>query len=502
MNQKKEKYSTSLRTNNVRDISESLGKLPPQATDLEEAVLGALMLETNALSDVIEFLRVDHFYSEQHKEIFTAIIDLFKESNPVDMRTVVAQLRKNGKLEIVGGAYYIADLTSKVSSVANIEYHARIIIEMAIKRSLITAASEIHHDAYDDTTDVFDLLEKAMAKLDLLSGKENKGNFKSIFDISQSALQKIVNQRQHGGVSGIPSGFTKLDRVTAGWQKTDLVVVAGRPGMGKTAWMMSTALNIAVDGGIPTAIFSLEMGEQQLAYRSYGFYSEVDNLRIFHNYISDDELLRIGDAADRIKKAPMFIDDTPAISIFDFSARARRLVREHGIEIIFVDYLQLMTGDKEGTRDNEIGSISRGLKRVAKELNIPVIAMCQLSRAVESRGGDKRPQLSDLRESGNIEQDADIVMFLYRPEYYKIEQDEHGMPTQGLLETIIAKHRNGGLETVGLKFIGKYTKVTDWDSSPQAPTSTFGGTMKKVEPKLDSGYRSPLPEENESDPPF
>ncbi len=449
----------------VRDISESLGKLPPQALDLEEAILGALMLEKNALTAVVEFLRPDHFYSEQHKEIYTAIIDLFKASEPVDMRTVVAQLRKSAKLELVGGAYYIAELTSKVSSAANIEYHARIIIEMAIKRDLIQIASQIHSDAYEDTTDVFELLDKTEQNIFKISDSNLRKNYDSMKALMFQATKEIQEKRNHkDGLTGIPSGFSRLDRVTSGWQKSELTIIAARPGMGKTAFVVSALRNAAVDFNFPVAIFSLEMASLQLVNRLISAEAELDSEKIKKGNLADFEWQQMVHKTNRLSSAPIFIDDTPALSILELRAKCRRLKAEHNIQLVVIDYLQLMKGEASGNREQEIASISRALKGIAKELNVPVIALSQLSRGVETRGGDKRPQLSDLRESGSIEQDADIVMFLYRPEYYKITVDEEGMPTQGMAEVIIAKHRNGSLENVKLKFIGKYTKFADYDA--------------------------------------
>jgi replicative DNA helicase len=456
---------TGKSTRLARDISESLGKLPPQALDLEEAVLGALMLEKNALTAVIEFLRPDHFYSDPHREIFQAITDLFKSSEPVDMRTVVAQLRKNGKLEIVGGAYYVAELTSKVSSAANIEYHARIIIEMAIKRDLIQIASQVHSDAYEDTTDVFELLDKTEQSIFKISDTNLRKNYDKMQSLMYQAIKELQEKKNHkDGLTGIPSGFSRLDRVTSGWQKSDLVIIAARPGMGKTAFIVSALRNAAVDFNHPVAIFSLEMASLQLVNRLISAEAELESEKIKKGNLAEFEWQQLVHKTSRLSSAPIFIDDTPALSILELRAKCRRLKAEHNIQMIVIDYLQLMKGEMGGNREQEIASISRALKGVAKELNVPVIALSQLSRGVETRGGDKRPQLSDLRESGSIEQDADIVMFLYRPEYYKIDVDEEGQPTQGMAEVIIAKHRNGSLENVKLKFIGKYTKFADYDA--------------------------------------
>jgi replicative DNA helicase len=510
-----EQRSTSLRASSAasgagnrskllaRDISESLGKLPPQATDLEEAVLGALMLEKNALTAVVEFLRPEHFYSEQHKEIYNAIVDLFKASEPVDMRTVVAQLRKNGKIEVVGGAYYIAELTSKVSSAANIEYHARIIIEMAIKRDLIQIASQIHHDAYEDTTDVFELLDKTEQSIFQISDSNLRKNYDTMKSLMFQAIQELQEKKNHkDGLTGVPSGFSRLDRVTSGWQKSDLVIIAARPGMGKTAFVVSSLRNAAIDFNMPVAIFSLEMASLQLVNRLISAEAELESEKIKKGNLAEFEWQQLVHKTNRLSSAPIFIDDTPALSILELRAKCRRLKAEHNIQMIVIDYLQLMKGEAGGNREQEIASISRALKGIAKELNVPVIALSQLSRGVETRGGDKRPQLSDLRESGSIEQDADIVMFLYRPEYYKITVDEEGMPTQGMAEVIIAKHRNGSLENVKLKFIGKYTKFADFDG-PVGNENPFSGMITK-ESRMNTFRDSsnPLPQGDDETPPF
>ncbi len=499
-----EQRSTSLRATSVqagagsrskllaRDLSESLGKLPPQAPDLEEAVLGALMLEKNALTAVIEFLRPDHFYVEAHKIIFEAIIDLFKTSDPVDMRTVVAQLRKNGKLELVEGAYKIAELTSKVSSAANIEYHARIVIEMAIKRNLIEIASQIHHDAYEDTTDVFELLDKTEQSIFKISDTNLRKNYDTMKTLMFQAIQELQEKKNHkDGLTGVPSGFSRLDRVTSGWQKSDLVIIAARPGMGKTAFIVSALRNAAVDFNYPVAIFSLEMASLQLVNRLISAEAELESDKIKKGNLAEFEWQQLVHKTNRLSSAPIFIDDTPALSILELRAKCRRLKAEHNIQLVVVDYLQLMKGEMGGNREQEIASISRALKGVAKELNVPVIALSQLSRGVETRGGDKRPQLSDLRESGSIEQDADIVMFLYRPEYYKITVDEEGMPTQGMAEVIIAKHRNGSLENVKLKFVGKYTKFMDFDG-PAGNDNPFSGMVTR-ESRLNTFRDTPPP---------
>ena len=484
-----------------RDISENLGKLPPQALDLEEAVLGALMLEKNALTAVIEYLRPEHFYTEQHKEIYQAITDLFKASEPVDMRTVVAQLRKNGRLELVGGAYYIAELTSKVSSAANIEYHSRIIIEMAIKRDLIQISSEVQQNAYEDTTDVFDLLDRTEQSIFAISDSNLRKNYDTMKSLMFRAVTELQKRKEHkDGLTGVPSGFTKLDRILSGWQRSDLIIIAARPGMGKTAFVVSALRNAAVDFNHPVAIFSLEMASLQLVNRLISAEAELESEKIKRGNLAEFEWQQLVHRTNRLSSAPIFIDDTPALSILELRAKCRRLKAEHNIQMIVVDYLQLMKGDSQGNREQEIASISRALKGIAKELDVPVIALSQLSRGVETRGGDKRPQLSDLRESGSIEQDADIVMFLYRPEYYKITVDEEGLPTNGMAEVIVAKHRNGSLDTVKLKFIGKYTKFADFDGP--SGESSFGSITRESRLNTFRDEPPPPPPRNDDDMPF
>lgn len=445
------------------------GKIPPQAIDIEESVLGAIMLEKDALTTIVEILRPETFYKPAHQEIYQAIIELFNNSEPVDLRTVVNQLRKDGKLEAVGGAYYVTSLTTRVSSAANVEFHARAILEYAIKRELIAIATETQQKAYDDTVDVFTLLDHAEQTLFEITDANIRKNYSNMRSLLGEAFKELETKRQHkDGLTGVPSGFTALDRVTAGWQKADLVIVAARPGMGKTAFMLSALRNAAIDHDHPVAIFSLEMAALQLVNRLISAESELESEKLKKGNLADHEWEQVIHKTAQLAKAPIFIDDTPAISIFELRAKCRRLKAKHNIQLVVVDYLQLMSGDTikgAGNREQEIASISRSLKGIAKELDVPVIALSQLSRAVETRGGSKRPQLSDLRESGSIEQDADMVLFLYRPEYYGLSEDEENRPTQGMAEVIVAKHRNGSLDSVDLKFVGKYTKFMDFEAA-------------------------------------
>ena len=453
-------------------ISLEKGKIPPQAIDLEEVVLGAMMIDKKGVDEVIDILSAEAFYKDSHKHIFEAIFKLFENSEPIDLLTVSSQLKKDAKLDVIGGDFYLISLTQRVSSSAHIEFHARIILQKYIQRSLIKISNEIIEEAYDETKDVFDLLDNAEAKL----YEVTQGNVKKSTETAQSlviqAKKKIEEISNKEGMSGIPTGFTKLDRLTSGWQPSDLIIIAARPGMGKTALTLTMARNIAVDSNIPVAFFSLEMSSVQLITRLISSETNLSSEKLRTGKLEKHEWEQLNVKVKTLEKAPLFIDDTPSLSIFDLRAKARRLASQYGIKMIMIDYLQLMTAggsQKGGNREQEISTISRNLKALAKELSIPVIALSQLSRAVETRGGSKRPLLSDLRESGAIEQDADIVSFIYRPEYYKIDEwdDDDRSPTEGQGEFIVAKHRNGGLENIRLKFIGhlgKFDNLDDFDT--------------------------------------
>ncbi len=472
--------ASSSQKSHVLQAVDRLAKLPPQALDIEESVLGALMLEQDALTTVIDILKPESFYKETHQEIYRAIVQLFNDAAPIDLRTVVHQLRKNGKLAFVGGSYYITFLTTRISSAANIEFHARAIVEYAIKRALIAIATEMQRNAYKDTQDIFELLDQAEQALFEVTDSNIRKNYSSMRSLLGEAFKDLEKKRQHkDGLTGVPSGFTSLDSVTSGWQNAELIIVAARPGMGKTAFLLSALRNAAVDHGYPVAIFSLEMASLQLVNRLISAEAALEGEKIKKGSLADHEWEQLMHKTSQLSQAPIYIDDTPALSIFELRAKCRRLKAKHDVKLIAVDYLQLMSGESirgAGNREQEIASISRSLKSIAKELNVPVIVGSQLSRAVETRGGNKRPQLSDLRESGSIEQDADLVLFLYRPEYYGMTEDEEGHPTQGMAEVIVAKHRNGSLDSVGLKFIGKYTKFADhaFPSVSDVHQGTFG----------------------------
>lgn len=448
------------------------GKIPPQAVDLEEVVLGAMMIDKKGVDEVIDILHPDVFYKDAHKYVYEAIFKLFETSEPVDLLTVSSQLKKDGRLESAGGDFYLIKLTQKVASSAHIEFHARIILQKYIQRSLIKISNEIIEDAYDEGTDVFDLLDTAESKLYDVTQGNLKRSAETAQDLVIQAKKRIEEIAGKEGMSGIPSGFDKLDKLTSGWQPSDLIIIAARPGMGKTALTLTMARNIAVNSNIPVAFFSCEMSSVQLITRLISSETGLSSEKLRTGKLEKHEWEQLNVKVKTLEKAPLFIDDTPSLSIFDLRAKARRLASQHGIKMIIIDYLQLMTAGgtgKNGNREQEISTISRNLKALAKELSVPVIALSQLSRAVETRGGSKRPILSDLRESGAIEQDADIVSFIFRPEYYKIDEwdDDERSPTQGQAELIVAKHRNGGLENIRLKFIGnlgKFDNLDDFDS--------------------------------------
>ncbi len=485
------------RFNPVKQLKQDtpIGRKRPYNLELEQAVLGALMLEKEALNDVIEILRPESFDYDPHQRIYNAIQTLFTKSEPIDLMTVTAQLRSSGELEMCKGAQYITQLTQRVNSSANIEYHARILLQYAIKRQLISISNEMQRDAYEDTTDVFELLDKMEQALFEVSEMNIRKNYMGINSIMSEAIQELEALRENrDGLTGVPSGFSALDRVTSGWQRSDLVILAARPGMGKTAFVLSTLRNAAVDFERPVAIFSLEMSAVQLIKRLISSEAELPSEKLKTGKLTEHEWKKLVDRTATLSEAKLFIDDTPALSILELRAKCRRLKAQHDIQLIVIDYLQLMTGEsgKNGNREQEIAMISRSLKQIAKELNVPVIALSQLSRAVETRGGDKKPQLSDLRESGSIEQDADMVIFLYRPEYYGITEDEEGNPVVGLGEVIFAKNRHGSTTTVPLKFIGKYTKFTDWESDGFLPGSQGGHTTEDLGDEDASGGRTIL----------
>jgi len=490
MNTQDPKNNTNTRkrinkTGAFQQLSEH-GKMPPQAVDLEEAVLGAIMLEKDALTNVIDILKPESFYKDAHSRIFAAVQRLFSRSEPVDILTVTQELKKTSELDVVGGAYYITQLTNRVASAANAEFHARIIAQKYIQRELIRISTETINESYEESSDVFDLLDRAEQNLFSIVQGNIRKNYDRMSTLIKQAIEQIEKAREkEDGLSGVPSGLTSLDRITSGWQKSDLVIIAARPAMGKTAFVLTVARNAAVEFKHPVAIFSLEMSSLQLVTRLISSESELSGEKIKKGQLEEHEFQQLNAKTSKLAEAPIFIDDTPGLSIFELRAKARRLKEQHDIQLLVIDYLQLMTAGNEGrgNREQEISSISRSLKGLAKELNIPVLALSQLSRAVETRGGDKRPQLSDLRESGAIEQDADMVIFLHRPEYYGLTEFADGTPAANGAEIIIAKHRNGPIDSARVKYIGNHTKFIDMDSldinldygsSSMTPNEDFG----------------------------
>ena len=501
-------------TSNYRErqnvITLEKGKLPPQAVDLEEAVLGAMMIDKKGVDDAIDILKPEAFYKEAHRYIFEAIETLFQSTQPIDILTVSTQLRKNGKLEAAGGDFYLINLTQKIASSAHIEFHSRIILQKFIQRSLIKISNEIIEDAYDETSDVFELLDQAESKLyDVTQGNIKKSTETAESLVAQ-AKKRIEEIGKREGLSGIPTGFHKLDVLTSGWQPSDLIIIAARPGMGKTAFVLSMARNMAIDSKKGVAFFSLEMSSVQLITRLISSETGLSSEKLRTGKLEPHEWEQLSVKVKDLEEAPLYIDDTPSLSIFDLRAKARRLKSQYDIQLVVIDYLQLMTagGKSKGivNREQEISTISRNLKGLAKELDIPVIALSQLSRAVETRGASKRPLLSDLRESGAIEQDADIVSFIYRPEYYKIDtwDDEEQSPTEGQAEFIVAKHRNGGLDNIRLKFLGKFGKFDNLDdfSTPfdEFPSSMNLGSAANDLPPANQVFGSDY--SNDSEVPF
>ena len=462
--------------NTIKSIDHNYAHLQPQACDIERVVLGALMIDKDAFSVVSEILRPETFYEPRNQKIFKAIQTLSIDENPIDIMTVTEELKREGTLTDVGGPAYIIELSSNVASSANIEYHAKILAQKFLARQLISFASVIETKAFDDTVDVDELMQEAEGSLFELSQKNMRQDYTDIDPVVKQAVEILQKAAANsGGLTGLPTGYTKLDDYTAGWQKSDLVIIAGRPAMGKTSFALSLAKNIAVDYNIPIAFFSLEMNNVQLVNRLISNVCEIEGKKILNGQLDNDEWVRLDKNIGRLQKAPIYIDDTPGMSIFELRTKARRLVREKGVKIIMIDYLQLMnaSGARFGSRQEEVSTISRSLKSLAKELDIPVLALSQLNCTVENREGaeGKRPQLSDLRESGAIEQDADMVLFVHRPEYYRIFADEKGNDLRGKAQIIIAKHRKGGTGDVLLTFRGEYTRF----DNPERSVSPVGG---------------------------
>ena len=438
-------------------------KIQPQDKEIEDAVLGALMLERDAYAIVCDLLRPESFYDPGNQKIYAAINKLGMMQQPIDMLTVTQQLRADGALDDVGGPVRISELTSNVASAAHIEYHARIVAQKFLARRLISFCSEIEKKSFDESYDIDDLLQEAEGKLFEISQGNLKKDFTQIDPVINSAMEQIeAAGKRESGLSGLQTGFHNLDKLTSGWQNSDLIIIAARPAMGKTAFVLSMAKNMAVDYNTPVAIFSLEMSNLQLVNRLISNVCEIEGEKIKSGRLSRQEWEQLNSRVRSLFSAPLYVDDSPSLSILELRTKARRLVKEHGVKIIIIDYLQLMnaTGMKFGSREQEVSMISRSLKQLAKELNIPVIALSQLSRKVEERNdGNKRPQLSDLRESGAIEQDADIVCFIHRPEYYtRSTTDAENRDIRGMAEFIVAKHRSGSVDDIEMTFVARFAR--------------------------------------------
>ena len=466
-------------------IDTSYGHLQPQAPDIEKVVLGALMIDKDAFTVVSEIVRPETFYEPRHQKIFHAIRSLNIQEQPVDIMTVIEQLRKEGSLDDVGGPAYVVELSSRVASSAHIEYHSKILAQKFLARQLISFASKLETEAFDETVDVDELMQRAEGGLFELSQNNMKKDYSHIDPILMEAHKILLKASQNkGGLTGVPTGYNKLDEITSGWQASDLIIIAGRPAMGKTSFALSLAKNIAVDYQQPIAFFSLEMNSVQLVNRLISNVCQVPGSKLLNGQLTPDEWERLDTNLHKLEGAPVYIDDTPGLSVFELRTKARRLKKEHNISILMIDYLQLMnaSGMKFNSRQEEVSTISRSLKGLAKELDIPVIALSQLNRTVETRAGEgidgKRPQLSDLRESGAIEQDADMVLLVHRPEYYHIYEDSNHNDLRGMAQIIIAKHRKGATGDVLLKFQGQYTKFANPEDVPdEMPAADMGGEI-------------------------
>lgn len=478
--------TTSRRRNTQQQIDTTLGKVPPQATEIEKIVLGALMIDSDAFSIVSELLHPDTFYEKRHQKIYNAIRSLNMNEEPVDMMTVCEQLKREGTFEEVGAPNYIIELTQLVASSANIEYHSRILAQKYVARQLISYASNIETKAFDEAQDIDELMQAAEGSLFELSQKNMRQDYTQIDPVVLQARELIQKAAENtGGITGVSTGYTELDKITSGWQLSDLIIIAGRPAMGKTSFALSLAKNIAIDNRDAVAFFSLEMNNVQLVNRLISNVCSVPGSKILNGQLTQDEWSRFDNNIGSMMGAPLYVDDTPGLSVFELRTKARRLVREKGVKLIMIDYLQLMNanGMKFNSRQEEVSTISRSLKGLAKELNIPIIALSQLSRAVEQRPGEegKRPQLSDLRESGAIEQDADMVIFVHRPEYYHIYEDSKGNNLKGMAQICIAKHRKGATADVTLSFKGEFTRFANPDEFDPFASNSDGGSYRSTD---------------------
>ncbi|MFH0778915.1 MAG: replicative DNA helicase [Candidatus Eisenbacteria bacterium] len=451
----------------AQDIDVTAGKVPPQSIEAEQSVLGAMLVDRNAVGKCLELIKdYDAFYRESHRKIFRAMVTIHDRAEPVDLITLREELTNKGEIEQVGGAAYLASLFEQVATAANVEYYCRIVLEKATLRKLIDAGTIIASDAFNSKEDSSSILDKAEQLIFGISDTRLRTGFIPIRDIlghSFEVIQELYDKKRH--VTGVESGYIELDAMTAGFQPSDFIVIAGRPSMGKTSLSMNVAEHVAIRTKVPVGIFSLEMSREQVVLRMLCSEARVDAHRVRTGYLKEAEWPLLTTAAGQLSRAPVYIDDTPAISVLEMRSKARRLKTEADVGLIIIDYLQLVRGLAESeNRQQEISQISRSLKALAKELKIPVIALSQLSRAVESRGGDRRPVLSDLRESGAIEQDADVVIFIYRPEVYERTEDNRGRA-----ELIVGKQRNGPIGTVELAFISEYTRFESLSRMPEEP---------------------------------
>src|SRR5574344_2003412 len=459
----KKKSSTASKNTNLEIIGLESGKKPPQATEIEEAVLGALLLEPNAITEVMDVLTPECFYNEANRKIFQAICTLASSHRPIDIFTVTEELKKVNDLEICGGPYYLSQLSMRIGAAAHLDYHAKILVQKYIQRELINISYQVQKNSFDDSMPVDDLLDNTQQSIFDLADRNMRRETQSVKEVINEAIDDLQSfQERADGLSGVPSGYTGIDTVTLGWQASDLIIIAARPSMGKTAFVLTMARNMTVDHKVPVAVFSLEMSQTQLVKRL--LVSETglsaDKIKGAEKFKDPQDWNQLNERLEKLSKAPLWIDDTPSLTISDLRSKARRLVQSQGVKMIIIDYLQLMVGPSElrGMREQEVSAISRSLKSIAKELNVPVIALSQLSRAVETRGGNKRPQLSDLRESGAIEQDADIVIFIHRQDYYGLTEDP---AMAGVTDIIIAKHRNGAVCDVSMRVSHSEVKVVD-----------------------------------------
>ena len=486
----------SPQTTIIKVGANEMGKLPPQAQELEDSVLGALMIEKEAFGTVADLLRPEVFYKDQNRLVFEAIRELAVNDQPIDILSVGEKLKSKGTLEKAGGAVYLADLTRRVASTAHLHYHAEIIAKKATARDLISMAAQIEEKAFDETQDIDDLMQEAEAGIFEITQRSQKRSVTQVDSVIEEAFARMEKAAKNtGNISGIPSGFHALDKITSGWQTPDLIIIAARPAMGKTAFVLSMAKNIAVDRGIPTAIFSLEMSNVQLVNRLIMNVCELEGDKIKTGKMTKEDTRRLNTKINIMKGKPLYLDDTPSLSIFELRSKARKLVREHGVKMIIIDYLQLMNaqGSSFGSREQEVSIISRSLKALAKELDIPIIALSQLNRGVEARQGveGKTPQLADLRESGAIEQDADLVCFIHRPEYYHLYNDDKtGKDLRGLAQIIVAKHRNGATDSIWLRFRGKYAKFQNEDEAIDADEMNSGATLEPETVSIQSSMNS------------